>query len=416
MRIQVIQYATRLVEKDGLVFTPLKAPRALDDFDINIVSLSEKSLWTYYGSNCGKVDSLCDLITIEQMISNRKRALVIYVLPQNIDYTYNLQYSSSCYTSVLKDMLAAAQVETIDIVIPYNIYKPRIMYEKTETGIDGEKYDADFYFASSYDEVVTRSDKSEKPTTVMLDSRTYATTLDVTKTTGDLKHFIFSLFDQHKHIEVPEWMRGIYFCDDIAQQNIIDTCNEEIEIANAKINIAQAKLEENAKIKSILYTNGNQLVEVVFEILEKLLSCDLTEFVDEKKEDFLIKCPQCTFIGEIKGVTSNIKYEHISQLELHYRGYLDKLADEKTSESVKQILIMNPFRSKPIEQREPVHTEQIKLAERNGCLIIETRTLLRMYEKYCSKQLTSQQCENIFRSYTGLLRESDFEEMTAVSK
>lgn len=130
MRIQVIQYATRLVEKDGLVFTPLKAPRALDDFDINIVSLSEKSLWTYYGSNCGKVDSLCDLITIEQMISNRKRALVIYVLPQNIDYTYNLQYSSSCYTSVLKDMLAAAQEETIDIVIPYNIYKPRIMYEK----------------------------------------------------------------------------------------------------------------------------------------------------------------------------------------------------------------------------------------------------------------------------------------------
>ena len=52
-----------------------------------------------------------------------------------------------------------------------------------------------------------------------------------------------------------------------------------------------------------------------------------------KKEDFLIKLPSCTFIGEIKGVTSNVKYEHISQIELHYRGYLDLLAERKENNS-----------------------------------------------------------------------------------
>ena len=152
------------------------------------------------------------------------------------------------------------------------------------------------------------------------------------------------------------------------------------------------------------------LVSVVFEILEKLLDCDLSEFVDKKKEDFLIKKSSCTFIGEIKGVTSNVKHEHISQIELHYRGYLDRLDDEGISESVKQLLIINPFRSKPLDQREPVHKEQITLAERNGCLIIETHTLMRMYENYCLGLLTAQRCEEIFAKCTGVLKKSDFDD------
>lgn len=61
-----------------------------------------------------------------------------------------------------------------------------------------------------------------------------------------------------------------------------------------------------------------------------------------------------------------MKYEHISQLELHYRSYLDRLAENRQSENVKQLLIMNPFRTKALDRRDPIHVSQIDLAIRNG--------------------------------------------------
>ena len=67
-------------------------------------------------------------------------------------------------------------------------------------------------------------------------------------------------------------------------------------------------------MKSVLYTNGDELVQVVFEILEELLGCDLSQFVDLKKEDFLFTIEDTTFIGEIKGVNSNVKNPNITQL------------------------------------------------------------------------------------------------------
>ena len=68
MRIQVIQFSADGGEKDGITFSPLSAPRALDDFDINIVDLSSAGIWKYQEDTCGKVDILCDLQTISQMV------------------------------------------------------------------------------------------------------------------------------------------------------------------------------------------------------------------------------------------------------------------------------------------------------------------------------------------------------------
>ena len=148
---------------------------------------------------------------------------------------------------------------------------------------------------------------------------------------------------------------------------------------------------------------------VVFDILEKMLAYDLSGFQDEKREDFLIKLPECTFIGEIKGVTSNVKNEHISQIDLHHSSYIDALEEQDIHETVKQILIINPFRTKPLGERDPVHTAQIDLAIRNNCLIIETSTLLRIFEKFCRGEVTTQKCKNVFASNSGLLRLEEFD-------
>ena len=414
MRVQLIQYCEYETEEDGLVISPLTAPRAMDDFDINIVDLSVKAMWRYQkNTSIGAVDCRADLETIKQMTIGRKKATVIYVLPQNIQYTYDLQWSRTggAEKRALKDILNGVQKFTISSVIPQDTCKVQVIYEKTETVIAEYMYAADFHFTdSSAERIVTKSQKSMHPTTIALDYHTYVTTLNITQFREGLKHFIEKVFYPKEKFEAPEWICDVCFGDDEQQNRIIAECKNKIEEANHKIDAAEKRLEENAKFKSILYTNGEQLVSVVFQMLECILNCNLSGFVDEKREDFLVNKPDCTFIGEIKGVTSNVKYEHISQLELHYRGYLDDLADAGISENVKQLLIINPFRTKPLSEREPIHIDQINLAKRNDCLIVETSVLLRLYESFFQGKISAEQCISILKNKTGLLKLSDFDE------
>ena len=110
-----------------------------------------------------------------------------------------------------------------------------------------------------------------------------------------------------------------------------------------------------------------------------------------------------TFIGEIKGVTTNVKSEHISQLDVHLQSYLDQLEEEQQSENVKSILIINHQRNKCLSERQPVHDNQIMLAKRNNSLINETITLLNIFEKFISNEINVDEVKTLFREKIGLL-------------
>ena len=138
-------------------------------------------------------------------------------------------------------------------------------------------------------------------------------------------------------------------------------------------------------------------------ILDELLDYDSSEFVDEKREDFLVKKEDITFIGEIKGVSSAIANKNVSQLDVHVQSYLDNLQEERKEEKVKGLLIINHQRNKPIEERQEVHEHQVNLAKRNGSLIIETQTLLRIFEKYKLGRITKEECKKLFEDNVGLL-------------
>ena len=305
-------------------------------------------------------------------------------------------------------MLNTVQKRFMSSLIPNAQSIAPVIYERTCTKLNGAEYAADFYFDTE-EQVISESVRSKKATTILLDSSgIYATTLNISDSVELLMNFLSLLFENQSRSPVPVWMDDIVILDDATQKAIIDNCQNEIRNAESKINSANQKLAENAKYKSILYTNGSELVEVIFSILGQILDCDLSGFIDEKKEDFLIRKPKCTLIGEIKGVTSNVKNEHVSQVDVHYQGYIDKLSDEKRDENVHQLLIINPFRTKPISEREPVHEQQISLAKRNGCLIIETITLLHIFEKFVNAAISSEQCIAIFSSHSGLLKLNDF--------
>ena len=201
--------------------------------------------------------------------------------------------------------------------------------------------------------------------------------------------------------EAPEWMEGLNMFDDSNQLKIIQENNMVIEMANENISNAMEVINQNKRYKSVLYTSGDELVEIIFEILEKMLGCSLSGFIDKKKEDFNFKIGDKVFIGEIKGVTPNVKKLNVSQLDVHVQEYLDD--NEEESENIVALLIINHQRNKPIGEREKVNEEVIKLAKRNGSLIVETMTILRLFEKYLLKEKTREECIDILVNHTGLL-------------
>ena len=203
--------------------------------------------------------------------------------------------------------------------------------------------------------------------------------------------------------EIPEWIYNIKFYNDEQLNEEKNNNNEKIKKLHDKNIKLEEELKKNLEYKSILYSNGDELVKVVLEILDDILEYDSSEFVDEKREDFLIKKEDITFIGEIKGLSSAVKNENVSQLDVHVQSYLDRIQQEGTEETVKGLLIINHQRNKPLEERQEVHEHQRKLAVRNESLIIETTTLLKIYEKYKLGDITKEDCKRLFVENIGLL-------------
>lgn len=145
---------------------------------------------------------------------------------------------------------------------------------------------------------------------------------------------------------------------------------------------------KNDEYKSILYSAENQLVEVVKEILEELADVDLGSFVDVKNADIEFLIDDVPYVVEIKGTTSNVKLEHLSQLDRHAIEYCEKTGDDLSS--IKQLLIINHQRDKPLEDRENIHEKTKRYAEDKYIqLIIETKELIKDFEKFKKGEFTT---------------------------
>ena len=123
----------------------------------------------------------------------------------------------------------------------------------------------------------------------------------------------------------------------------------------------------------------------------------------------MIKKENYVFVGEIKGLKSNVKNSHIAQLNVNTQKYKDKIQEISQKEKICSLLIINSQRDKDVKDREPVNTEQIELAKRNGSLIIETETLLKIFEKYKGNELTTEYIIKVIANEIGLLKIENFD-------
>lgn len=382
--------------------------QALDDFEICVIDLSNKYIWRYDESQPTNVNCYQDLLTIKEAIINSNNSKIVIVLPQNEEFYYYKKYKSNGYVLDNSIQLKDNKGNLIKIINNnlLNIEKVKLSFEKTKTYIDDKSIEADFNFNSYKEdkfEALTFSQNSNKVTTINKD-KIYLTTLKILDDNEKLKLFIENYCkDKQEKEEMPDWIQNIKFYNDEQLEEDKKNNNEKIQKLKDKNIKLEEQLKKNLEYKSILYANGNELVNVVLEILDEILEYDSSEFVDEKREDFLIKKEDITFIGEIKGVSSSIANKNVSQLDVHVQSYLDNLQEDGKEEKVKGLLIINHQRNKPIEERQEVHEHQVNLAKRNGSLIIETPTLLKIFEKYKLGKITKEECKKLFEDNIGVL-------------
>lgn len=410
MKIQVISYDKKIKygTEHEYTYSALDEPKSLDAFDVNIIILQTKELWRHKEATKDSIDAIKDFQSLKALISTVKKTKVILCFPQNYIYYHYFFNNTYLYHSPLKDMLPQLK-EHLKYLIPQGL-PCDLIYENSTTLCNGVEYAAAFYFSITLneDQKLTRCLGSDHTTTFFAKSNLIFTTLDLSKPETKINDFLKEIGLYEEKCEFPLWINNFKFLDDERQEEIVLEANAEITRQKNKIKMAKEKLEENLHYKSILFETGDALVKVIFEILEKMLNISLSDFVDKKEEDFKIVLPDVTFIGEIKGITSNIKSENISQLEVHCQTYADNLDENEKCENIKGILVINPFRNKPLHERDEVHEKQIVLAEKYGSLIVTTETLLLLFISYLEERISTDDVVELFKSKTGLLAISDF--------
>jgi len=408
MKIQLITRNREFSDEDSITVSDYSHPMSPDDFDINVIDLACVNIWHSRGIHVGAMDVYKDLGAISKMISDSVKSKIVYVYPQDGDYQYGYDGRKFQYQSRIKDLIS--DNSEYGYKKCFSIYAPPVdvVFEPTKTKIGNIEYSADFRFTFDQGKVITKSDNSCKTTTLKVVEEYYFTTLDICSSVEKLLVFINTYLIDHIS-NIPDWVKNYEFYNDFETKTIIESSRKQIEELTSTIEKAESTLSLNNRYKSILFTNGDELVEVIFEMLEKILDCDLSGFIDVKKEDFKVQIGDIVFIGEIKGINTNVKNGNISQLDYHYHSYLDESDDDFDATNVHAILIINPLRSIDINEREPVNKQQIDFAKRNGSLIIETITLLKMFELYLNGELSTKKTIEVLTNKTGILSIEDFQ-------
>lgn len=398
--IQILTYSGKNNEfiGRGVEVNSIHDAKSLDDFEINIIDLNDKDMWKYQGSP-EYIESLADIKSMEAMIANSCKTEIVVLFPQNIVCKYNYLKSEKKYINQceLKDIINRSLKKVINQLCK-KFQTVNCIYENTETKIEGISIKAAFYFSGSDDIALIHSTSGKKVACKY--ENIIATTLHL-ENYNQIIQFLTRIGLISEKQEIPKWMEEVQMFDDIQQLDLIRENREKIQIAEQEIDKAKKVMDQNNRYKSILYTTGDELVEVTLDILGQILNYDFSQFEDKKNEDFLAEIGDDVFIGEIKGVNHNVKSENISQLDVHYQGYLDN--NDKQPENVHALLIMNHQKNKPVADREAVHERQVNLAKRNRSLIIDTYMLLKMFEKFRQNEISREACIDILKSNTGIL-------------
>ncbi|WP_052400383.1 hypothetical protein [Parvimonas micra] len=398
-KIQLINYyGTNSCELKFDRTTTIDSFISFDEFDLNIIDLRHRELFVLDVYNKDNLTSNIIKIyeNLNTAISNLTKSKVIIIFPNS----FKLLLNDGREYKELKYMLGFFNY-VIHLITNLDL---NIKYEYSTTRIDEqiEMY-SDFYMDINRDlKFIKIKSKGDNPVLINKEN-IYITTLDISFD-ENLEILLKKLgLIEKENGKEPDWIKDFNFFDDEKQKEKILNSELLIKKEGEKIKSATEILQINSRYKSILYTQGEELVDVVKDIISEMLNIDLSGFIDKKKEDIRFEYNNDVFIGEIKGITDNVKSKNLSQLDNHFTAFVDENPNID-EEKIFKLLIINSQRKLPLDKRDSIDNKQIALAEKKyKSLIIETKTLLKLFEDYKNQKINREEIIEKLKTY-GILK------------
>lgn len=187
-------------------------------------------------------------------------------------------------------------------------------------------------------------------------------------------------------VQKPKWINNIRILNDNIIQDELNTLDEEIK----KLKLAKLEKEMvlslNEEYKKVLYSSGDELVDVVEKILIEMLSIPIDD-LDRKKQDLYFKLDGINILAEVKGVNDPFQRDNISQAKRHVTDFANEngIYGEDVNKTCKGLLIINPYRKQDLKEKlekEFYSKEVIKDAKFENICTLDTYTLLNYYSKW----------------------------------
>lgn len=380
---------------------------AFGAFDLTVIDLQDKYLWKSDYTNDKILQDHADISSIRQMMLQSNKAKCIVVLPQNYSflysYGYNLETHSEGYKKKkpLKDFIKDFAVSPIGELFSFSL---RICFGKSITLVSNKELHSDFSFsmpiASPLKPLLTSN--ASTISTVLISETLAATTLEI-NTNEDLSAVIDAIFPAVvQSVLIPDWLDEVEYHDETAQRARIKEIDEEMALLDKEKKEIEGVLSNYQDIKSVLCSKDFELEKMTRHLLAKIVEVD-EDFEDCKEEDFRFSYNDTLYLIEIKGSKGGLKRQHISKTYDHVQIKADAMEDEGSTSKLKGVLIFaSQIELKP-EERDPFPETQITIARKNDIAVLSTETLLRCYEAYIEKRLTSTSFKETLSQTSGLV-------------
>ncbi len=208
--------------------------------------------------------------------------------------------------------------------------------------------------------------------------------LDVSRMPNMIK-FILQIVEEESE-ETIEWLNNINILDDVEIGEKLNINNQKLEkLLKEKENL-ESKIKENEYYKSILYSSGDRLVEVVKAILEEMLNITIDD-TDLKKQDLYFNLDKRNILVEVKGVNHPFQRDNISQVKRHVKDYAEEnqIYGADVDKNCKGVLILNPYSKHDLKEKiskDFYSKDVIADAEYEKVCTLDTLTLLNYYSKW----------------------------------
>lgn len=410
MKTQILVYKKPncgFTETSDLTIREFGKALAFDAFDLTVIDLQDKYLWKSDYTNDKILQDHADISSIRQMMLQSNKAKCIVVLPQNYSflysYGYNLETHSEGYKKKkpLKDFIKDFAVSPIGELFSFSL---RICFGKSITLVSNKELHSDFSFSMPITSPLKPLLTSNASTisTVLISETLAATTLEI-NTNEDLSAVIDAIFPAVvQSVLIPDWLDEVEYHDETAQRARIKEIDEEMALLDKEKKEIEGVLSNYQDIKSVLCSKDFELEKMTRHLLAKIVEVD-EDFEDCKEEDFRFSYNDTLYLIEIKGSKGGLKRQHISKTYDHVQIKADAMEDEGSTSKLKGVLIFaSQIELKP-EERDPFPETQITIACKNDIAVLSTETLLRCYEAYIEKRLTSTSFKETLSQTSGLV-------------